>query len=413
VTCKIALLRICLVHNSYGKFSGEEAVVHGLVELLRSNGHEVVELIRSSDELKTMFLGPVRAFFSGIYNPSSRKVMGRLLAEHHPDVVHVHNVFPLISPSVLPECRRAGVPVVMTVHNYRLVCPNGLHMPKGRYQICEKCSGGREYWCVLRNCEQSYLKSLGYALRGYIARRFGFFRKNVTIFACLTDFQRKRLMAEGYPEDRLHVLPNMAPAVADAGAELGRADGFAAYVGRISPEKGVDLLLAAAKSLSDIPFHLAGDCEAMPHLLQQADKNVSFLGPLDKGALSGFYRESRFLLLCSTWFEGFPVVLLEGMAHGRPVIAPRIGGIPEIVDDGVTGLLFEPGNAEDLADKVRYLWDRSDLCRQMGRAGRSKALREYSSGRYYERLLVLYYEAIASGPGNCGPISGQTPLAQT
>jgi glycosyltransferase involved in cell wall biosynthesis len=391
-------MRILIAHNQYGKFSGEEAAVRDLATLLQSKGDEVVEFVRSSAEIQTMRWGRLRAFFSGIFSFSSRKAMRRLLAEHRPDVVHVHNVFPLISPSVLSECRRAGVPVVMTVHNYRLVCPNGLHMPKGRYTICEKCCGGREYWCLLNNCEQNWFKSAGYALRGYVARRCGFFRKNVTLFACLTDFQRRRLLAEGYSEDRLRVLANMAPAVADCRAEPDQAGGFVACVGRISPEKGIDLLLAAAKALPDIPFRLAGGYDAMPQIAGRAPSNVSFLGVLGETALGRLYDKSRFLLLCSTCFEGFPMTILEAMAHGRPVVAPRIGGIPEIVDDGATGLLFEPGSAEDLADKVRSLWDRPDLCRQMGRAGLQKARQQYSSEKYYERMMALYDEAMAHRP---------------
>lgn len=402
---------VLIVHNEYGKFSGEEAVVRGLAELLRRKGHTVIEFSRGSAELRTIHLGQLRAFFSGIYNPSSRKAMGRLLAEHQPDIVHVHNVFPLISPSVLPECRRAGVPVVMTVHNYRLVCPNGLHMPKGRQDVCEKCCGGREYWCVLRNCERSSPKSLGYALRNYVARRLGLFRKNVTLFACLTEFQRQRLIAEGYPADRLRVLPNMCPVRTEV-QECAAGDGdYAAYVGRISPEKGIEVLLSVAQRLKDVPFRLAGSYDAMPELVDRASANVSFLGNLDGNRLDGFYRQSRFLVLCSRCFEGFPMAIVEAMAHGKPVVAPRIGGIPEIVDDGVTGFLCVPGSAEDLAAKVQYLWANPDLCRRMGRSGREKALREYSPESYYGRLAALYEEAIALGSGGAGPPFERSSIA--
>lgn len=398
-------MKILIAHNSYGIFSGEEAVVKSLTALLRSKGHEVIEFTRSSAEIEPMRLGRIRTFFSGIYSFSSRKAMRRLLAECRPDIVHVHNVFPLISPAVLPECRRAGVPVVMTVHNYRLVCPNGLHMPKGKYEICEKCCGGREYWCVLRNCEQSYLKSAGYALRTYTARRFAFFTKNVTLFACLTEFQRKRLIAEGYPEDRLRVIPNMYPADAKTQVDHDKSGDFIAYVGRISPEKGIELLLSAARKLSSIPFRLAGNYGTMPDLAGKAPANVYFLGNLDRECLAGFYGQSRFVILCSTCFEGFPMAIVEAMVHGKPVIAPRIGGIPEIVDDGETGLLFEPGNTQELADKIRYLWGRPDSCQEMGQAGREKALREYSPKAYYDRLMTIYENAMKLAPKKtaCSP----------
>jgi glycosyltransferase involved in cell wall biosynthesis len=217
------------------------------------------------------------------------------------------------------------------------------------------------------------------------------------MFACLTGFQRDRLVAAGYSQEALEVLPNMSAAAVGYETDARSGTGFVAYAGRISPEKGIGLLLSAAERLQDIPFRLAGRCDAMPQSTRTLPGNVSFLGALDRDALVGFYEESRFLLLCSTWFEGFPMVILEAMVHARAVIAPRIGGIPEIVDHGVTGLLFESGDADDLAQKVRYLWDHPGMCRSMGRAGREKAEREYSPERHYERLMAIYEKAMRRG----------------
>jgi glycosyltransferase involved in cell wall biosynthesis len=386
-------VKILVVHNAYRRFSGEEAAVETQMKVLGARGHRILSFPTNVTDLETGPLSKARAFFSGIYSLASKRMMQQLLREYSQDIVHIHNLFPWISPSILPECRRAGVPVVMTVHNYRLVCPNGLHMPKGRHEVCEKCCGGREYWCVLRNCEQSYWKSLGYVARTYTARRFGFFRKNITVLVCLTQFQRQRLIAEGYPEDRLQVIPNTYGADVEIQKEQSTPGCFVAYVGRISPEKGIELLLSAAERLRAIPFHLAGNYDAMPDLVGNAPANVSFLGNLDRKHVADFYGRSRFVILCSTCFEGFPMTVVEAMAHGRPVIASRIGGIPEIVDDGVTGLLFTPGDVNELTEKVRYLWGRPDLCRQMGQAGREKALREYSPEKYYERLMAIYEEA--------------------
>ena len=388
-------VRTVVVHNAYGSFSGEEAVVEGTKRLLRDKGHDVVEFARSSAEIGQMSLGKLRAFFSGVYSGSARRRMRELLTETRPDLVHVHNVYPLISPSVLVECRRAGVPVVMTVHNYRLVCPNGLHMVNG--QVCERCCGGREYWCILRNCTGEFLKSVGYALRNWVARKWRLFLDNVTLYAALTEFQRQRLIAAGFPRDRIQVIPNMAaPIKADPETGLGH---YVGYVGRISPEKGLPLLMAAARNCLDVVFKAAGTYERMPNLPQQAPANFEFLGHLNAEALAEFYRACRIVVLPSTWFEGFPMVLAEAMLRGKPIVCSRIGGLPEIVDDGVTGLLFEPGNVEELAEKVRCLWDSPDLCRQMGEAGRQKALREYSPDRYYERLMALYQRAIELAPG--------------
>jgi glycosyltransferase involved in cell wall biosynthesis len=393
-------VRILIVHNEYGKFSGEEAVVAAHKKVLEEHHHEVLSFQRTSACLEGKLGEKIQAFFSGVYSPASRGEIRRLLQEHVPDVVHVHNLYPWISPSILLECHRVGVPIVMTVHNYRLVCPNGLHLPKGRYEVCEKCCGGREYWCVLRDCEKNFFKSLGYALRTYTARRFGFIKRNVAVFACLTEFQRRRLLAEGYPAERLRVVPNMCPTQAQTPPARDEKGEFVAYAGRISPEKGIELLLSAAARLKSIPFHLAGDYDAVPALVRKAPANMSFLGRLDRPRLADFYNRSRLLVLSSTWFEGFPMVLVEAMVHAKPLIAPRIGGIPEIVDEGRTGLLFTPGDAGELTEKIRYLWDHPELGWQMGHAGREKALREYSSEKHYDRLMTIYEDAMKFCSGN-------------
>jgi len=386
-------MNVLLVHNRYGKFSGEELVFDSQRTLLAQNGWQVITFERRSEDIARLVMGRFRAFTNGVYNSSAKNSIRKQLAECRPDVVHIHNLFPLISPAVLPECRRAGVPVVMTVHNYRLVCPNGLHMIDGR--VCEKCKGGKEYWCVLRNCEGSLGKSLGYALRNYVARIRRYYLDNVSAYAALTEFQRQRMTTEGFPADRISVVPNMCmPNGFQPSNGLGDHVG---YVGRLSPEKGVSDLLVAARMLSRVPFRAAGSLDRMPALPGQASANLQFVGHLEQEALDRFYIASRMIVVPSTWYEGFPNVIVQAMMMGKPVVCSRIGGLPEIVDDGVTGLLFEPGNAADLAEKIRYLWDRPDLCRQMGQAGREKALHTYSPEKYYERLMAVYEKAIELG----------------
>ena len=384
-------MKICIVHNEYAAFSGEEAAIESLCQLLNENGHELMHFRRSSAEITQMPLGNIRAFFSGIYSLSSRKQMRRYLEEFRPDIVHVHNLFPLISPSILWECHLAGVPVIMTVHNYRLICPNGLFMTGG--QVCEKCSGGHEFWCVLQNCERSFFKSLGYAVRNYVARTRRMFLDNVTMYAALTEFQCRRLISEGFPADRIAVLPNMAH-TKDVRESTSPGD-YIGYVGRVSPEKDIPTLIAAARNAPKLSFKVAGHVEHMPDLLRQAPPNFEFLGHLNVSEMDEFYASARMIVLCSNCFEGFPMAVVEAMSHGKPVICSRIGGLPEIVEDGRTGLLFEPGNAWDLEYKIRHLWNQSDLCCKMGQAGREKSLHEYSKEKYYERLMAIFHKAIA------------------
>lgn len=385
-------MKICIVHNEYGKFSGEEAVVQNQITLLEENGHQICNYTRSSAELDLLLLGQVRAFFSGIYNPFSKKAFRDLLDREKPDLVHVHNLYPLISPAILDVCAEFGIPTTMTVHNYRLVCPNGLFMTRG--EVCERCAKGREFWCVLRNCEGNYLKSLGYAIRNMVARLRGSFKRNISIFMVLSSFQKHKLEESGFGSSNVFVVPNMC----NGPNEVLHTQAFGqyvAYAGRISEEKGVSTLATASRLCPSIPFKTAGSGPFNLSFVEDLP-NFETVGFLCKDRLHDFYINSRCIILPSICYEAFGLTIVEAMLHSKPVIASRIGGIPEIVEDGVTGLLFEAGNAEDLADKIQYLWDRPDLCRQMGEAGREKALREYSPEMYYDRLMKVYDKAIES-----------------
>ena len=400
-------MRVCIVHNSYARPSGEEISVQGLRELLEDHGHHVSMFQRSSAEIEHMRFGAVRAFFSGIYSRSSRRAMRRLLREERPDIVHVNNLYPLISPWVLVECRRAGVPVVMSVRNHRLVCPNGLHLSRG--EVCERCLGGREYWCVLRNCEGNIFKSAGYALRNAVARMWRLFIDNVTLYAVLSPFQRDRLVAAGFPSERITVIPNMVRRDGGTGPveRAGTLGSYIGYAGRVSPEKGIETLVASARQCPDIPFKIAGAVDRMPHLPGEASRNVTFLGHLGGAKLDAFYRDSRAVVLPSKCLEAFGRPLVEAMSHGKPVVASRIGGMPSIVDDGVTGVLAEPGNVSSLAEHLHALWEQPELCRTMGQAGRATALNEYSPTRYYERLMAAYERARALAPATTATRSSE------
>lgn len=388
-------MNICIVHNAYGIFTGEEAAVYSIIDLLKQQGHNVITFMRSSTEIPDMRFGKLKAFCNGIYNFSSKRAIRKLLSEQKPDIVQIQNLFPFISPYILlGECRRAAVPVVMRVPNYRLFCPIGLYMTNG--QICEKCNDG-EYWCILRNCTGSLAKSTGYALRSFVARKLKLYYQNVAMYAVLTEFQRQRLISKGFSPNRIVVIPNMV--TIDKRLVQNSTGDFVGFVGRISPEKGVSTLVEAANQCGDIALKAAGDYNRMPNLPKEASKNFEFYGHLSGNELRSFYLRSRVFVLPSICYEGFPNTLLEAMAFAKPVVCSRIGGLPEIVDDGVTGLLFEPGNADDLAEKIRYLWDRPELCRKMGEAGRQKALREYSPEKYYARLMAVYEKAIELGPG--------------
>jgi glycosyltransferase involved in cell wall biosynthesis len=383
-------MKIVQVHNWYRVDAGENFFVEGLINLLKAKGEQVAVFEKNSKELTPGIGSKISAFAAGIYSPAAARTMARLITEDRPDVVHVHNLYPLLSPSILVACGRAGLATVLSYHNYRLSCPVGHHLYKDR--VCEQCSNGREYWCILNNCRENLLESTAYALRNMAARKFWLFRNNVTLFIAPSQYVKSRLVNCCSNENQVVVLPNMVSLPTSfPDHSLGE---YVGYVGRISPEKGIGTLLQAAALNPSLPVYIAGDYSSMPGLLMEAPENVRFLGPLERSELEAFYRNARFLVIPSLCYETFGLVAAEAMGHGIPVISSRLGGLPEIVEDEVTGFLFEPGNAEDLASKIKLLWENSDLRRQMGQAGLEKALQEYGAEVYYQRLMTIYQRAI-------------------
>jgi glycosyltransferase involved in cell wall biosynthesis len=178
-----------------------------------------------------------------------------------------------------------------------------------------------------------------------------------------------------------------------------RQGDYVGCVGRVSPEKGTTIFVEAARRCPDIPFKSTGDTAGMPELVAGAPDNVEFVGFVSPEELETFYARSRFIVLPTLCYEGFPTVAAETLMQGKAVVTSRIGGMPEIVQDGVTGLLAEPGNAEDFADKVRLLWTQPERAQRMGMAGHEQATREFSRQRYYQRLLAVFEQALAYGPG--------------
>lgn len=381
-------MRILIAHNEYGAFSGEEHALWTLSGLLEEHGHEIIWFLRSSAGIRGA-AAKAHAFFAGIHSTGAAADLAGLLNARPVDAALVQNLYPLLSPSILPVLRKHHVPLIMRCPNYRLFCPNGLHLSHG--EVCERCLGGREYWCILRNCENDLLKSVGYALRNAAARRSRRITANVDRFIVLSAFQKRRFSANGIPWEKLAILPNIAPAF-PTGASDDAGDGVA-YVGRISPEKGIEAFLSAAARLPDIPFVVAGDPAPMPDLPRQAPANVQWKGFLKGKALDDLYRRTRMLVFPGKWFEGFPNVIARAMAAGKPVVASDLGAIPEIVEHLRCGLLFAPGDIEEMTECIRQLYADPERCRQMGDAGRVKAGTEYSRIAVYQRLISVFKSA--------------------
>lgn len=364
--------------------------MESLRDCLISRGHTVIPFFRSSAELDGRWASKIGAFFSGVYNPCVRREFARLLDADRPDVVHINNLFPLISPSILDETKRRNMPTVMTVHNYRLLCPTGLMFSHG--EICHRCLGGREWWCAVRNCADEWPKSAGYALRNAVTRMRRSFLDGTDLFVAPTEFVKSMLVRNGYPAERIQVMRHIVSLRTDTSpAEDG---GYVGYVGRISPEKGIDTIVESARECPDIEFRFAGHYRNMPELPPRAPLNCKFIGQISSEDVATFVSAAKFTVFASRSYETAGLSLVEAMARGKAVICSRIGCLTEIVEDGVTGLLFVPGDASDLAAKIRYLWERPELCRAIGEAGRQKVLAMFSPEANYVRLLDVYRCAI-------------------
>lgn len=373
------MMKVLIAHNDYGKYSGEEAVVDKMGAMLEERGIATAQLRMSTAGARESLTGKIRGFASGIYCPQGIRAMREALRREQPDVVNVHNLYPFISPAALRECRKAGVPVVMTIHNYRLICPTGLFMRDGK--PCELCLRRSDEWgCVRHNCEHSILKSTGYALRNMVARRRRHYMDCVDVFACITDFQRRKLTEAGFPPEKLTVIPNSLDIPATGAASPSRPGEYVAFSGRISREKGVDLIIEAARRNPDIEFRLAGAVRDR-ELVEQLPPNVKPEGHLSGEALTDFYRNARFFVMASRCYEGFSMTILEAALHSKPMIAPDHGGFTEITGrgDDAIGILTPPGDADALSRAIRNLYDDPGECRRLGEAARHRLETRYST----------------------------------
>ncbi len=381
-------MKVLLVHNDYGKYSGEEAVVDKMAAVFAGLGYDVAQLRMTTAGARESNTGKIRGFVSGIYCPSGVEAMRKALQREKPDVVNVHNLYPFISPAALRECKKAGVPVVMTIHNYRLICPTGLFMRDGG--PCELClERGNEWGCIKYNCENSPLKSVGYAARNAVARLRRHYLDCVDVFACITDFQRRKLIQAGFPSDKIIVIPNSVDVI-DNYKSQGEGT-YVAFCGRLSREKGVDLIIEAARRNTHIPFRLAG-ASRDKELIANLPPNVELTGYLSGHALSDFYAGARFFVMASRCYEGFAMAILEAAAYSKPMIAPDHGGFSEIIGHGkdAVGLLTTPGNADALSEAIRKLWDNPQESIRLGLLANQKLKNNYSTdiiAQQWKKLL--------------------------
>ncbi len=385
-------MRILFIHNEYAKMSGEEQSVINLTQLLKEHGHTVELLKRSSAEISDSLTGKVKSFFTGIHNPCAVKAVRRKIEEFKPDIVQIQNLYPLFSPSIIPAIKSLGVPVVMRCPNYRLFCPNGLCYDANG-EICEQCFGGHEWNCFQKNCLESRVKSLGYTARNIAARMTGRILNHVDTFIVQTDFQRQKFIQQGIPEDKLAILPGIAPKM-DPPPEQWPSGSAVTYIGRVSTEKGIFDFLKAAEKLPDIPFTVAGSYDGYPDLPQKSPKNVKWLGFLSGNQLRQAYLDARIVVVPSRCYEGFPNVIVTAMMLERPVIATDLGAASTIITHDIDGRLFPFNDIDALTSSISGLYNDEAACRRLSFKGSESATARFSAESVYQTLLAIYQKHV-------------------
>jgi glycosyltransferase involved in cell wall biosynthesis len=390
-------VKILLVHNSYQQRGGEDTAFETERDFLLAAGHNVVVYTRTNREIAMNGLGSrAQLAVRSIWASDSYRNLEEIVRQQRPDVAHFHNTFPLISPAAYYVCANAAVPVVQTLHNYRVLCPGGMFFRDGR--PCEDCLARSVPWPgVMHSCYRG-----SHAATGVVATMIAThhllntWRDKVTLYVALTKFAQKKFVEGHFAEEQLVVKPNCVSP--DPGAKGERGD-YALFVGRLAEEKGLRLLLAAwAQLRSSVALRIVGDGplwqEIGNFLLQR--KDVSLMNAVQNRHVPQLMHSARFLVFPSIWYEGFPMVIAEAYACGLPVIAPRFGAMAEILADGVTGLHFEPGSAEDLAAKVEWAWTHSADMEGMGLNARAEFEAKYTAGRNYQMLMQIYERATSA-----------------
>ena len=385
-------MRVLIVHNRYNVQGGEDVAFEREVRLLRSFGHDVFAFSMSNANLRQGASAALTALQLS-YNVKSASKIRSIIADFSPDVVHAHNLFPQLSPSVLRVSKQLGLPTVMTVHNYRMICAGAQLLRDGR--VCELCISKPSLVAIRDRCYRgSFVGSASLVTSIYLNRRFALWEKWVDNFIALTKFAKAKLVEAGFNTNKISVKPNFVEPSENSRPQLKRNFLF---VGRLSREKGVRILLQAFAGIPELSLNIIGHGEDERLIREFSLPNVYFLGQLSQSEVQRHMSEAVALIVPSTWYEGFPLVVIEAYACSLPVIAADIGSLTEVVEHGVTGLHFKVGDAGELERAVKYLESSHVLRAKLQAGAKARYLRDYTPEKNIRTLETIYTE-VMQGP---------------
>ena len=387
-------MKILLIHNNYLLAGGEDEVVASERRLLESMGHEVISYLRHNREFESnSWLGKINFLFTDFYwSFKSYQDIKSLIKQHQFDIAHIHNIFYVISPSIYQACAEANLPVVQTLHNYRLICPSATLFRDGK--PCQKCVQGNKGWAIWHKCWKK--SAVLTALLARTTNQFfskGIIQHQISVFIALSQFSRNMLIQGGLPQERIVVKANFLDS--DPGVEVQKGSDVI-YVGALHSYKGVSVLLEAWRLLgTNQRLKIIGEGPLRPDLEKQAKGlTIDFLGQQSQQDTLTLIRKAKCLVIPSVCYENFPRVLVEAYACGVGVIASRIGALAELVKDGQTGLHFTAGNSHDLKEKLEQLLNNPHGAEHLGKNARQEFLDHYTSAENYKVLMGIYQQAI-------------------
>lgn len=384
-------MKILIVHNFYRQPGGEDAVFREEAQLLRAAGHHVVTM--SADNAAIESNGAMGDCLRSVWNRGFAGRVAEMVRQHDCDVAHFHNTLPIVSPASLRAARAAGAAVVATLHNYRMVCPSATLFRDGA--VCESCTGKWFPWRGVANgCYRgSKLATAAVGLTTAVHHAIGTWRRQVDRFLVLSDFARDKFAEAGFPDDKMVVKPNF---VAPFSGARGRRDSVL-FIGRLSAEKGIDTLLRAAMFAPDLSVRIAGDGPLADQVGAAANRlpNVTWLGNCNRERINEELGRAVCLAFPSQWYEGMPMTILEAFAARVPVVASRCGALPEIVEDGVGGLLVPTGDSKALGRAARRILQAPELRAELSEGAFTAYQNRYSPNLNLLMLERVYADALS------------------
>ncbi len=381
-------MKILQVHNPYIHPGGEDRVVELEASMLQRSGHTVVSYQHSNRELRQQGILPTSlTLLRSSWNKAVYHELRQILRDHKPDVMHVHNFWFALSPSIFDAAHDEKIPTVMTLHNFRLLCANALFFRKG--QICEQCLGRNMWPALFHACyRQSYGQTAILLRMLQQHRKKGTWSHRCHRYIVLTEFHQRKFTEGGLPPHRLVIKPNFMPWKPTTST---RGQGVL-YAGRLSQEKGIALLVESWPPKMGHPLVIAGDGPLRNTVQARAKKNPSirWVGFLTSEEMEQQFQSAAAVVIPSICYEGFPMTLVEAFAFGRAVIAPKQGPFPTFIREGETGLLFEPGNGTDMIKKLQWLLEHPHLCLQMGNNARKEYEEKYTETSNISSLIKIY-----------------------